>query len=107
MLNHAVEALEVFPYEATDAQVLGDLLFAAIGLDVAHSRAMDWYVINIRYGSVGYLGLENVSEVVMKYWYRISPSHQKGHESKCTEGQFEGGEVTQAFCEATLIVPDV
>ena len=64
-----VEALKVFPYEATDAQVLGDPLFAAVGLDVARSRAMDWYVVNIRYGSVRYLGLENVSEVVMKYWY--------------------------------------
>ena len=70
----------MFPCEARDAWVLRDLLFTAIGLSVVRGRAADWYVVDIqwasrvfeptvRYSSVQYLGLENVSEVVMEYWY--------------------------------------
>ena len=70
----------MFPCEARDAWVLGDLLFAAIGLSVVRGQAADWYIVDIqwaarvfeptvRYSSVRYLGLENVSEVVMEYWY--------------------------------------
>ena len=46
-LYDAIEALELFPDEAADSQVLRDLLLTSIREQVPHCGSTDWNIVNI------------------------------------------------------------
>ena len=93
-LYDTVDALEVFPDKAAYSWVFRDCLEIAIGKDIAQSRSIDRDVIDISYGSVGNLGLQDVSYVVMKDRHGTGLAHGKYRESKGTEGGLEGGKIS-------------
>ena len=56
---------------------------------------------------MGYLGLENVSDIIVEYGDGVSPSHWQGDESECPKGGLKGSEVARCLCQAMLVISNV
>ena len=67
-LDNTIEALEVFPNESANSQVLGYVLIGSVGQNVSLRGSADWNIINIRHRDFQYLRLENIGDVIMEYW---------------------------------------
>jgi len=85
-LYNSIKALEIFPYEAADSQVLGDGLVRSVILYITRSRTSNRNIVNVGYGCVGYLALQNICDIVMEYRNRICPTHWKCNQAKRSEG---------------------
>jgi hypothetical protein len=66
-LYDAVYVLEVFPDKAANAWVFGDALLSAVGKEIPPLWTADGYVVDVGNCDVGYFGLQNECDVVMKY----------------------------------------
>ena len=76
MLNDAIEVLEMFPNESSDARIFWDCLFFAVVLEISRCGSSYWYVVDVGLCNMRYFGSEDVSHVIVKDGNRICPSHR-------------------------------
>src|SRR6267154_4420707 len=103
-LYNSIKTLEIFPYEVADSRVLGDCLVRTIVLYITHSRTSNRNIVDVGYGCVGYLALQNICDVVMEYRNRIRPTHWKSNQAKRSEGCLKRGVISRGFIDGALVV---
>src|SRR6267154_3035931 len=103
-LYNSIKTLEIFPYEVADSRVLGDCLVRTVVLYIARSRTSNRYIVDVGYGRVGYLALQNICDVVMEYGNRIRPTHWKCNQAKHSEGCLKRGVISRGLIDSSLVV---
>jgi hypothetical protein len=68
-LYDSIEALEVFPYEMSNAAVGRNSFEGTVFLLVIRSRPFNRYIVDIRYSEVWNFGLKNMGYIVVKDGY--------------------------------------
>jgi hypothetical protein len=68
----------MLPDEASDPAIFVERFVATIIEDIVAARSLDWDIVDIGDSDVRYLRLKNVSNIIVKYRDRISPTHRKG-----------------------------
>jgi len=80
-----VEVLEVFPDKVADFWIVRYAFFGTVSKVVSPCWAVDRDVIDVRYHSVRYFGLQNVGNIVVENRNRVSPAHRQGNKAKQSE----------------------
>jgi len=107
VLDDVVEVLKVFSDKVVHSWMVGYVFSSTVSEAVLACWAADQDVIDVRYCSVGYFGLQNMGNVIMKNRNRVSPAHRQGNKVKQSEWGLKCGEVAQCTQQAALIIADI
>src|ERR1700677_1932381 len=73
-LYNAIHVFEVFPDKSTYSRVFGYGFECSVVPYIMRFRSFDRYVIDIWNGDMRNFGLQDIGDVIMKYWDGIGPT---------------------------------
>src|SRR5258707_4686556 len=72
----------MLPDEASDTGIFGNCRERSVRFTIVRVRTFDWYVVDKRNGYVRDFGLQDMSNVLVEYRYRVGPSHRQSDQTQ-------------------------
>jgi hypothetical protein len=106
-LYNSVYGFQMFPYESTNSDIIGNRLKGTIRQLITSLRTFDRDIVGERLRKMRDLWSKNMGDIALENSWRVGPSHREDCQTKGAQGSIESRHISRLLMELTLVERDI